>query len=189
MNTKEMIREQISAFADGESTDAEGALAALRHPEQKDVWELYHRIGDSLRSDEMAFEMSADFASRLSARFDAEPTVVAPAAAATADKLASLRAVKRWTLPRFAAAVAVATGAFIFTPKLMDTLLDGDKVLAEAPSVTSPVVTQVSVLSATPDGVMLRNPNIDDYLLAHQRFSPSVYSTAQYARPAAVSKK
>jgi sigma-E factor negative regulatory protein RseA len=31
---------------------------------------------------------------------------------------------------------------------------------------------------------MLRDPDIDDYLLAHQRFSPSVYSTAQYARSA-----
>jgi sigma-E factor negative regulatory protein RseA len=187
MNTKEMIREQISAFADGEATDAERALAVLRNPEQKEVWDLYHRIGDSLRSDEMAFEMSAGFASRLSARLDAEPTIVAPAVIA-AGKLASLPAAKRWTLPRVAAAAAVATGAFILTPKLMNTL-DGDRVLAEAPSVASPVTTQVSSSSAPPGGVMLRDPNIDDYLLAHQRFSPSVYSTAQYARPAAVSQK
>lgn len=33
--------------------------------------------------------------------------------------------------------------------------------------------------------VYLRDPLIDQYLLAHQRFSPSVYSTAQYARSAA----
>lgn len=32
--------------------------------------------------------------------------------------------------------------------------------------------------------VMLRDPQIDQYLLAHQRFSPSVYSTTQYARSA-----
>lgn len=32
--------------------------------------------------------------------------------------------------------------------------------------------------------VMLRDPEIDQYLLAHQRFSPSLYSTAQYARSA-----
>ena len=187
MNTKETIREQISAFADGESTDAEGALAVLRHPEQKEVWELYHRIGDSLRSDEMAFEMSADFASRLSARLDAEPTVVVPAGAVV-GKPVTQHASKRWTWPRLAAAAAVATGAFILTPELMNTL-NGDKVLAEAPSVISPVATQVSISNATPEGVMLRDPDIDDYLLAHQRFSPSVYSTAQYARPAAVSKK
>jgi sigma-E factor negative regulatory protein RseA len=189
MNTKEIIREQISAFADGESTDVEGALAALRHPEQKGVWELYHRIGDSLRSDEMAFELSADFASRLSARLDAEPTVIAPTATtASAGKWMPLHASKRWTLPRLAAAAAVATGAFILTPKLMNTV-NGDRVLAEVPPVIAPVAAQVSVSSITSDGVMLRDPNIDDYLLAHQRFSPSVYSTAQYARPAAVSEK
>jgi sigma-E factor negative regulatory protein RseA len=33
-------------------------------------------------------------------------------------------------------------------------------------------------------GEVLRDTRIDEYLLAHQRFSPSVYSTAQYARSA-----
>lgn len=32
--------------------------------------------------------------------------------------------------------------------------------------------------------VILRDPQIDEYLLAHQRFSPSLYSTAQFARSA-----
>jgi sigma-E factor negative regulatory protein RseA len=31
---------------------------------------------------------------------------------------------------------------------------------------------------------VLRDPRIDEYLLAHQRFSPSMFSTAQYARSA-----
>jgi sigma-E factor negative regulatory protein RseA len=43
----------------------------------------------------------------------------------------------------------------------------------------------IAVVSANaPEGVVLRDPRIDEYLLAHQRFSPSVYSTAQYARSA-----
>ena len=34
------------------------------------------------------------------------------------------------------------------------------------------------------DVVMLRDPEIDQYFLAHQRLSPALYSTAQYARSA-----
>jgi sigma-E factor negative regulatory protein RseA len=41
-----------------------------------------------------------------------------------------------------------------------------------------------TITVASQDGEVLRDPRIDDYLLAHQRFSPSVYSTAQYARSA-----
>jgi sigma-E factor negative regulatory protein RseA len=53
-----------------------------------------------------------------------------------------------------------------------------------APAVAS-ADARIAVVSANaPEGVVLRDPRIDEYLLAHQRFSPSVYSTAQYARSA-----
>jgi sigma-E factor negative regulatory protein RseA len=41
-----------------------------------------------------------------------------------------------------------------------------------------------SVSAPTQNGVVLRDPRIDEYLLAHQRFSPAWNSTAQYARSA-----
>jgi len=55
MNTKDMSREQISALADGELVDQQIdiALAVLRKPEEQVTWDLYHQIGDVLRSDEM----------------------------------------------------------------------------------------------------------------------------------------
>ncbi len=52
--------------------------------------------------------------------------------------------------------------------------------------VASVEMTQRLIKDGKPvEMVYLRDPLIDQYLLAHQRFSPSVYSTAQYARSAA----
>ena len=64
MDTKEMTRERISAFADGECDDAhvDIVLAALREGAGKADWEIYHQIGDVLRSDDMAVQMSSGFA-------------------------------------------------------------------------------------------------------------------------------
>jgi sigma-E factor negative regulatory protein RseA len=53
-----------------------------------------------------------------------------------------------------------------------------------APVVVAAASAPKTITVASQDGEVLRDPQIDEYLLAHQRFSPSVYSTAQYARSA-----
>src|SRR5450830_1595764 len=80
MDTKEISREQISALADGELVDAHinVALAVLREPEEQITWDLYHQIGDVLRSEDMAFAVSGVFAAKMRARLDAEPAIIAP---------------------------------------------------------------------------------------------------------------
>jgi sigma-E factor negative regulatory protein RseA len=213
MNTNEMTREQISALTDGELTDpqADLALAALRQPEARADWEIYHQIGDVLRSDDMAVTMSSGFAARMAARLELEPAIVAPAHAPFSSEHAAIgRAARisasvdmvssrarRWAVPGVIAA-AVASAAFIATPQLM-VAMKGEP----APSVNESMVAstgmvqqtrisntatetgQLAAASSTVSGeVVLRDPRIDDYLLAHQRFSPSMYSTAQFARSA-----
>lgn len=208
MNTKDISREQISALADGELTaqHLDVALAALRQPEGRADWEIYHQIGDVLRSDDMAIQMSSGFAARMAARLEAEPVLVAPVAhvlpanadrdmgvAQTANGLPAGARNSLWRLPNMIAAAAVATVAFVATPQLM-VALTGEAAVSESTASAVPVqpVEAISsgapVLTANtttmPEGVILRDPRIDDYLLAHQRFSPSVYSSAQYARSA-----
>jgi len=73
-------------------------------------------------------------------------------------------------------AAAVAVAAFLTVPQMMTP--NGN-----APVVTAAVAPE-TITVASKDGEVLRDPRIDDYLLAHQRFSPSVYSSAQYARAA-----
>jgi sigma-E factor negative regulatory protein RseA len=195
MNTKDMAREQISALADGELPEqhVNMVLGTLRQIENKADWEIYHQIGDVLRSDDMAVPLSAGFASRMAARLDAEPAIVAPAVAdRTAEQAAeAMRPAKRWAMPSMVAAAAVAAVAFITTPQLM-VAMKSEPAIVETAKLASvgPAADQAATVATSgSDGVILRDPGIDDYLLAHQRFSPSVYSTAQYARSATFSNK
>ncbi|HJV72895.1 MAG TPA: sigma-E factor negative regulatory protein [Noviherbaspirillum sp.] len=204
MNTKEMTREQISAFADGELVDhkIDGALDALCNEQLRADWDIYHQIGDVMRSDDMAINLSSGFAARMAARLDAEPTIGAPAAVNNLVNISSSsgavgsRSRKRWAVPGMVAAAAMAAVAFVTTPQLM-VAMKGDSTTNPSILATADSSTQVGVGAAdrsesqglvvatsAPEGVVLRDSRIDDYLLAHQRFSPSLYSTAQYARSA-----
>ena len=186
MNTKEMTREQISALADGELADEhiDLALAALRHEDGRADWEVYHQIGDVLRSDDMAVSLSSGFAARMAARLEAEPTIIAPGPVSTGDAKRGASQAKRWALPSMAAAAAMATVAFFTTPQLM-VALKGDSDASQSATRMASSAEQAGVVAASaPEGVVLRDPRIDDYLMAHQRLSPSVYSSAQFARSA-----
>lgn len=186
MNTQNMTREQISAFVDNESSEGhvETTMAALYQDAGRAAWNLYHQIGDALRSDDLNTKLSADFNARLFTRLDAEPTIMAPALNNAVKK--SL--VARYAMPGMAAA-AVAVMAFITVPQMMTHDVPAvasnvpPLIVAAATPTTANVATQ-PVLVASENGEVLRDPQMDEYLLAHQRFSPSVYSTAQYARSA-----
>ena len=196
MNTKDITQEQISALADGELSDAyvDMALAALRQADGRDAWDVYHQIGDIMRSDDMALTMSADFSTRMAARLDAEPAIIAAPLAVTSQPSEQIavgggqpvrvgvigvrRTIKRFALPGMAAA-AVAAAAFIITPQA---------VVVSGPAAQQMTLASASAVSddhvVTHAGEVLRDSRMDEYLTAHQRFSPSLYSAAQYARPA-----
>ena len=74
MDTNKKNREHISALSDGEIRDAdqELALLALDTPDGRHAWDLYHRIGDTLRAEATA-DLSTGFSERLAARLAAEP--------------------------------------------------------------------------------------------------------------------
>lgn len=206
MNTKKMTQEQISAFADGECADTheEIVLASLHHAEGKADWEIYHQIGDVLRSDDMAVSLRPGFSARIAARLEAEPTIVVPTIAsklvrsAAEEKAHVARSMKRWMLPGMIAAAMAAVTTFIAAPQLMvakkggPAIDSGSMMVALSSRVrlgktvaSIPNEGQGRVVTASlQEDVVLRDARIDEYLLAHQRFSPSVYSTAQYARSA-----
>ncbi|MGZ5202485.1 MAG: sigma-E factor negative regulatory protein [Telluria sp.] len=74
MDTNKKIREHISALCDGElpTGDIELAFVGLRTPDGQQAWDVYHHIGDVLRSQAPA-ELSPGFSERLAARLAAEP--------------------------------------------------------------------------------------------------------------------
>ena len=217
MNTKERTQEQISALADDELSDSqiELVLGALRDPQARADWDLYHQIGDVLRSDDMAFSLSEGFSARMAARLEAEPVILAPASAASplpgqmpqvaaegarggVEQLAGR--IRRFAMPGVAAA-AVATAVFVTAPQMLvakrDPSPDAGVAVVAVVADPAPAVRAAAAVSAAAPGTegkmvtleqqhgeVLRDPRIDEYLMAHQRFSPSVYSSAQYARSA-----
>jgi sigma-E factor negative regulatory protein RseA len=209
MKNSDVPQEKISALADGElgPSELEAVFASLRKPEVRKEWDLYHQIGDALRSEDMASDLSPDFAARMAARLDAEPTIFAPAAQvwknAAGVKCSKTEAVKRFAMPGIAAVLAAFT-AYLVAPQLMtggttkpaetyassslasasaQATLPAASVPAIAPSVSASAEADLSD-DADQDAVVLRDPNIDEYLVAHQRYSPSLYDTTQFVRSA-----
>jgi len=210
METKDMAQEQISALLDSELGDAhiEGILASLRRSEGRETWDVYHQIGDVLRSEDMAQDFSAGFTSKLLARLDEEPPILAPVRQTQMESQQSQQQVvvggarfKRFGMPMAIAAAAVF--ALIAVPQMMkktpDEVAAHQQIVLPAQPGGNIVVTSMPLNgsngqdapAATPtaattpaDGAVLRDPRLDQYMMDHQRYSPAWNSSAEYARSA-----
>jgi sigma-E factor negative regulatory protein RseA len=118
-----LSRQILSALADGEATEAEGADAFHAWRDREDVratWHAYHLIGDVMRSDDLATPAAGQqrLLSALRERLAAEPVVLAPQpteapAAAPARRRAPAAANGRmgnWVRAHWQAPAAVAAG-------------------------------------------------------------------------------
>jgi sigma-E factor negative regulatory protein RseA len=159
------MKERISAWMDGELDEraAGEAMESLRREgETRDAWRVYHLISDALRDRR---GLGVGCAARVRERLAAEPTVIAP------GRLAQRSA------PRFAlaAAASIAAVAFVgwvaFSPQPQE---------SPSPKIASALAQQ------GPVAVPLSSA-ANDYLLAHQGFSPrvSLQGMAPYVRTVA----
>jgi sigma-E factor negative regulatory protein RseA len=182
MTMEKMARERVSEFVDGEieSGNWDTAFMQLKDEEGKEIWELYHQIGDSLRSDDLDVPLSDDFMARMKARLDAEPAIVAPVLPAVQR---TRPAIRRFALPGALAAAAAAV-AFVATPQLIVAMHGGANAVPTSVAASSSGVARASMVSGARTDMAMREQDINEYLIAHQRFSPSVYSSAQFARSA-----
>jgi sigma-E factor negative regulatory protein RseA len=154
------MSEKISALMDGEleGAAAEETLALLsRDGEAADSWRLYHLMSDALHEQPL---LSTNFTRRMSERLAGEPTVIAP------GRLPGRTPVQRFAYAAAASIAAVALVAWLaFAPQRP----------AEAP-----------IAKAQPPAISLP-AQANDYLLAHQGFSPrvSLQGMAPYVRTVA----
>ena len=158
----ELTPEEISQWMDGE-LDAERARDRCRGEALLANWERYHRIGDHLRG---CGELSAGFTPRLLARLAAEPTVLAPRRRPTPATVA-------WALAAGVAAVGVVGWVALTTMSV--------------PPPTAVATAQQG--SATAAGEV-RRPVLNEYLLAHQEYSPTtaIQGVRPYLRAVATDK-
>lgn len=160
------MTERLSALMDDQEDPAECGRCLDRLKEDGELsekWEIYHLIGDVLRgTDGVALRES------FKARLAAEPTVVAPRVARPATGAST--GLLRYALPIAASVAAVAFVAWVGLPQLQ-------------PSPVLQARTGAAALVANAPAVPVAD-NVSDYLLAHQRFSPSsaMSGVAPYVR-------
>jgi sigma-E factor negative regulatory protein RseA len=158
------MRDKISALMDGELDDQAAAqlLDALASDrEARDTWRTYHLISDALGKSRM---LSAGFAERVAAALAKEPTVLAPSRPRSAEP-------RRWVAMAAGVAAVSLVGWLGFAPQQ-----SAIAPVAQAPKI-NPLIEVQPARVPLPSGT-------NDYLLAHQGFSPrvSLQGMAPYVR-------
>lgn len=191
------MKSKISAMMDGEldSGELNEPLTALgADAEARESWRTYHLISDALRETRL---LSGGFAQQVAARLAAEPTVVAP------GRLAPRPQGARWVALSAAASVAAIAlvGWLAFVPQQepgsVPQLARAPQPAAQPATMAQPAavaqsaggsqlvsVTQPAAV-AQKEAAQVPPPSAaDDYLLAHQTYSPrnSLQGVAPYVR-------
>jgi sigma-E factor negative regulatory protein RseA len=187
-------RERLSALADGqlqgEELNAAFAYAADDEEGAK-TWQLYHLVGDVLRSADLAQPANPAFMARLREQLAQEalperPQVPVPVAMVAAGLPEAANAsVFRWKMVAgFASLAAVAAIGWTSLASLQGAGAGpaAGAQLAAAPERSSPAQGAPVVAVADADGqqVMLRDPRLDELLAAHKQFG----STSALQMPA-----
>lgn len=160
------MKEHISALMDGElfEDEAEALLDKLkRDPVGHEQWLSYHLISDALRQPD---HVHADISIAMRERLKDEPTVLAPRSHHT-------QKVRWFALSAAASVLALAVVAWLS--------------VQVGPEV-GPQMAMQQVPSNVRPASMNNMSNMDDYLMAHQEYSPSnsVEGMTPYIRTVAV---
>lgn len=167
--------ERISELMDGEleAREAQRQLARIKQDRELAYgWSVFHLIGDALRGER---SLSRELTARVAAKLADEPTILAP-------RPRRLKHVATYAVSAVASLSAITLVAWIaFNNPLAPQ--PGELAKAPAPAVipaATPVAASVEpMLASVPsDGEM------NEYLLAHQEFSPStaIQGLAPYIR-------
>jgi sigma-E factor negative regulatory protein RseA len=165
------MKDRISALMDGELDDTAAAQTIdmlTQDREALDSWRMYHLISDALRDTQV---LSAGFASGVAAELAKEPTVLAPRAMKSGRADPPRRALA-WAAGMAAVALVGWLG---FAPQQIAVAPIALAPSGQGPTATSPTLKPAIV--PLPSGT-------NDYLLAHQGFSPrvSLQGMAPYVR-------
>jgi len=157
------MKDRLSALVDGELDDKSAAavIEALgRDQDALRTWRTYQLISDAMRQGRL---LSGGFSSRVSARLAAEPTVLAPRALQPEPR--------RWAALSIAASLAAVglVGWLAFAPQPQ--VAPAPAPVAQVPIEVKPTIVPLPTAA-------------NDYLLAHQGFSPriSLQGMAPYVR-------
>ena len=158
------MKQQISVLMDGELFDDEAAALLdklKRNPGVCEEWQAYHLIGDVLRQPDHA---CCSISAAMRERLQAEPTVLAPRVQASRNA--------RW----FALSAAASVMALSLVAWMS----------MQIKSEPAPQIAMQQSTALRPASFS-GNKGLNNYLMAHQEFSPSadMQGTASYIRTVA----
>lgn len=157
------MKQEISALMDGEllDDDAEAVLDKLkRNPDIHDEWRTYHLISDVLRQPD---QVHVNISSAVRERLQAEPTILAPHSRVSHN-------VRWFALSAVASVMALMLVAWLSV------------------QIGSEAIPQIAMQQSNAvHSASLPANGLDDYLMAHQEFSPSVgvYGMTSYVHTVA----
>jgi sigma-E factor negative regulatory protein RseA len=156
----------ISALMDGEldDRDASRELGKLKEDaELRERWDTFHLVGDALRGDA---QLSSGFNAAFAKRLAAEPTVLAPRR--------STRQTKRIATYALSAAASLSAAALVAWVAVGQSGTPGLQAGAK-PNIelATALVAPSEGPGATPLPSASNDGSMNEYLLAHQGFSPS----------------
>ena len=163
--------DRISAFMDGESgqTETRQTMQRLKQDDECcETWATYHLIGDMMRG---APVLRDDFMARFQAQMKDEPTQLAPRL--TLRKSANLA---------LSMAASVCAIAVVLLLVFTDNPLSPQGQVASALKIEETAVARAG--SPTPLVAAVKQGKVNEYLMAHQEFSPSTafQGVAPYVR-------
>jgi sigma-E factor negative regulatory protein RseA len=162
-----MVMERISAFIDGEASPLETHQAMLRLKQEgecTETFDTFHLIGDVMRGAPL---LKDDFMTRFCARMEQEPTQLAP---------------RVWVKKPARLAFSVAASLSAIGLVLMLAVVDNPYRITGVARVETPSATQMATNERPP--VAINQGKINEYLMAHQEYSPStaLQGLAPYVR-------
>jgi sigma-E factor negative regulatory protein RseA len=161
--------ERISELMDGEleSREAQRQLARIKQDQELSrCWSTFHLIGDALRGERA---LSRELATRVATQLAGEPTVLAP-------RPYTFKRVATYAVSIAASLSAVALVAWM---ALNNPLAPQPGEMAKSTPAPAPAVTPSPQLASVPS-----EGEMNEYLIAHQEFSPStaIQGLAPYIR-------
>lgn len=160
--------DRVSALMDGELDEhqARQLIAGIKQQgDLRDRWDTFHLIGDALRGD---CRLSPEFSGRLVQRLAQEPAILAP---------------RRYTAKRMATYALSAAASLSAVALVAWTALSTGNPVAPQPQVAQVQPTIAAIPVVQPVSIPSEG-NMNEYLLAHQGFSPStaIQGVAPYIR-------
>jgi sigma-E factor negative regulatory protein RseA len=163
-----MVMESISVLMDGElgALEAQREIARIKEDrERRECWESFHLVGDALRGEKWrAPGLSEAFAARLAA----EPTVLAPQ-----RKFGLSGKPRRFTTYALSAAASLSAVALVAWVAISPNTPVGIQADATRSGVAQDLAASALKPVTLPPANVASDGRMNEYLLAHQGFSPS----------------